>query len=194
MAGDGIRALVDVGWAVADLLRGTMGVNQYRKVILPFTLLHRMDCLRRLESDLRLKATAAEGESRLAATVSDAAMAGLDGTDGAPDASGSLGGLLTAVDETSSDAESRLAEALGRFVRGFSAEVVDVLDTFDFASTVGGWQTRVCCARWCPGLPSSIWVLTSSPTRRWGGSTRNWSGVLSTGSRRCQASKRAPKM
>lgn len=137
MAGDGIRALVDVGWAVADLLRGTMGVNQYRKVILPFTLLRRMDCHRRLESDLRLTATAAEGESSLAATVSDAAMAGLDGTDGAPGVSGSLGGLLAAVDETSSDAESRLAEALGRFVRGFSAEVVDVLDTFDFASTVG---------------------------------------------------------
>lgn len=136
MAGDGTRALVDVGWAVADLLRGSMTANQYRKVILPFTLVRRMDCLRRHESVLRLRATAAEGESGLAATASDAATAGLDGTGGVPDTSDSLGGLLTTVDETSSDAESLLAEALGRFVRVFSAEVVDVLDSFEFAASM----------------------------------------------------------
>lgn len=136
MAGDGIRALMDVGWAVADLLRGSMTADHHLKAILPFTVLHRMDCLRRHESDLRLKATVAEREGGLATPASDAATAGLGGTSGAPDTSDSLGGLLTTIDETSSDAESLLAEALDRFVRGFSAEVVDVLGSFEFAATV----------------------------------------------------------
>ncbi|AEY93187.1 type I restriction-modification system methyltransferase [Streptomyces hygroscopicus subsp. jinggangensis 5008] len=136
MAGDGIRALVDVGWAAVDLLRGTIPANQCHKVILPFTLLHRMDCLRRHEAGLRLKATAVEGENGLLSAASGPATAGLDGAGGAPDISDSLGGLLTTVDETSSDAESLLAEALGRFAQGFSAEVVEVLDTFQFAATV----------------------------------------------------------
>lgn len=136
MAGDRNRALVDVVWAVADLLRGSMTANEHRKVVLPFTLLRRMDCLRQHESDLRLEATVTDGKSGLAATASDAATAGPDGTGGAPHTSGTLSGLLRTVDETSSDAESLLAEALGRFVRVFSAEVVDVLDSFEFGSSV----------------------------------------------------------
>lgn len=138
MADYGIRALVDVSQAVADLLRGRMDAKQYRKVILEFTLLRRMDCLRQHESDLGLKAMATEGGSSLAATVSSMAVVSLDGADGALEASGSLGGLLRTVDETSSDVESLLAEALGRFVRGFSTEVADVLDTYGFASTLRG--------------------------------------------------------
>lgn len=136
MARDGIRALTDVGWAVSDLLRRTLPASQYRKVILPFALLHRMDCLRQHESDLRLNATAAEGESGLAATASETAVTGLDGTGGAAHTSDSLGGLLATIDDASPDAESLLAEALGNLVRGFSAEVVDVLDAFEFAATV----------------------------------------------------------
>ncbi|MFJ3421841.1 N-6 DNA methylase [Streptomyces sp. NPDC086082] len=108
---------------MADLLRGSMRDHQHHKVIIPFTLLRRMDCLRRHELDLKA------GESGLADT-------GSDGTASAPDTLYSLGGLLTTVDEKPSDAESLLAEALGRFVQIFSAEVVGVLDSFEFAVSV----------------------------------------------------------
>ncbi|AXE80829.1 N-6 DNA methylase [Streptomyces atratus] len=137
MSGDGNRGLVDVVWAVVDLLRVSMTASQQRRVILPFTVLRRTDCLRRHESDLRLKATVREGDSGLAATASVAATAGWDGTGGAPDTSGNLGDLLAAVDETSPDAESLLAEALGRFIQAFSTEVVEVLDAYEFATSVG---------------------------------------------------------
>ncbi|MFJ7116478.1 N-6 DNA methylase [Streptomyces albogriseolus] len=136
MAGVESRALVDASWAVADLLRGSMTANQYPTVILPFILLRRMDCLRQHESALRLKALATEGESGLAVTASGTVTAGSDGAGGAPDTWDGFGGLLTAVDESSSDAESLLAEALGRFARGFSAEVVEVLDSLEFATSV----------------------------------------------------------
>ncbi|MGI5459604.1 HsdM family class I SAM-dependent methyltransferase [Streptomyces sp. CA-249302] len=44
--------------------------------------------------------------------------------------------MLATVDETSSDAESLLAEALGHFVQVLSAEAVEVLDSFEFATSV----------------------------------------------------------
>ncbi|MEV7770122.1 N-6 DNA methylase [Kitasatospora sp. NPDC086791] len=105
-------------------------------MILPFALLHRMDCLRRHKAALPLKATASEGDTGPAADASDTATADVDGTGSAPATSGSLGGLLETVNETASDAELLLAEALERFVQGFSAEVVDVLRSFEFAPTV----------------------------------------------------------
>lgn len=61
MVADGIRALGDVGWAVADLLRGSMTTHQHGKGALPLTLLRRMDCLRRDEPELRGKAMAERG-------------------------------------------------------------------------------------------------------------------------------------
>jgi type I restriction enzyme M protein len=32
-------------WSVADLLRGDYKQSEYGKVILPFTVLHRLDCV-----------------------------------------------------------------------------------------------------------------------------------------------------
>ncbi|MFF5393179.1 type I restriction-modification system subunit M N-terminal domain-containing protein, partial [Streptomyces sp. NPDC013012] len=63
MAEDGTRGLMDVSWAVADLLRGSMASHHHRKVILPFALLRRMDCRRRQEAGPLGKATVSEGGS-----------------------------------------------------------------------------------------------------------------------------------
>ncbi|MFJ9372919.1 hypothetical protein [Streptomyces sp. NPDC101455] len=57
-----------------------MPAHQYRNVILPFTFLRRMDCLRRHEVDLGLKVAATEGEGGVAAASSDSAQAGPDRT------------------------------------------------------------------------------------------------------------------
>lgn len=161
MAGDGNRARVDFIWSVADLLRGDLRPSQYGRVILPFTVLRRMDCLHRYEVSPQLSKTAGESmgdsladeagsigigstQGPLAEDESCPAATGLDGTPTGsgenasfPDASGGLAGLLLAVDdETSPDAELVLAEAVDRFVRGFPAEVVDVLDSFEFSYSV----------------------------------------------------------
>jgi hypothetical protein len=39
-------------WSVADLLRGDYKQSEYGKVILPFTVLRRLDCVRRRQSPL----------------------------------------------------------------------------------------------------------------------------------------------
>lgn len=161
MAGDGNRARVDFIWSVADLLRGDLRSSQYGRVILPFTVLRRRDCLRRNEAGPQLSATAgesagdssindadtveigdaqgplAERESGPAVTGFDRTPAGSGQNTSIPDTSGGLAGLLLAVDdETSPHAEPLLAEAVDRFVRAFSAEVMNVLDSFDFPHTV----------------------------------------------------------
>ena len=37
--------LADMIWKNAELLRGAFKENEYRKVILPFTILRRLDCV-----------------------------------------------------------------------------------------------------------------------------------------------------
>ncbi len=37
--------LADLIWKNAELLRGAFRENEYRKVILPFTILRRLDCV-----------------------------------------------------------------------------------------------------------------------------------------------------
>ncbi|MEU8804052.1 type I restriction-modification system subunit M N-terminal domain-containing protein [Spirillospora sp. NPDC048819] len=46
MVGDGNHGLADAIWSVADLLRSQIRTSEYGSVILPFTVLRRVDCLR----------------------------------------------------------------------------------------------------------------------------------------------------
>lgn len=42
---ENFRALADFIWGVADLLRGDFKQSQYGQVILPFTVLRRLECV-----------------------------------------------------------------------------------------------------------------------------------------------------
>ena len=58
-------------WKIADLLRGPYQPNQYGDVILPFTILRRLDCIlehasRRLESGRKAKTPAPKGRGKSA--------------------------------------------------------------------------------------------------------------------------------
>ncbi|MFJ7949534.1 N-6 DNA methylase [Streptomyces sp. NPDC096354] len=164
MAGDGNRALADFIWSMTDLLRGGFKANQYGRVILPFTVLRRMDCLRQYKADRWQSATTGEGAGTAAVGStggsgawerSDPATEGTSQTatgpnwNGAADGPGGssgpgdpgvadgLGGLLRGTDdEAPRDAERLLAKEVQRFVQGFPADVVDVLDSLGFADTV----------------------------------------------------------
>ncbi|QIY96503.2 N-6 DNA methylase [Streptomyces sp. S1D4-11] len=148
---------MDFIWSVTDLLRGGLKGSQYGRVVLPFTVLRRMDCLRRNEAGRRLSVTArdlasddpdavaiddaqmltSQREDSAAVADSDGTRAGASENAGLPDALDGFSGLLLAVeDETSPDTELLLAEALGRFIREFPAQVIDALDAFGFPSSV----------------------------------------------------------
>src|SRR5208337_1932014 len=60
------QALSSFIWSVADLLRGDYKQSDYGKVILPFTVLRRLDCV--MAAHLFLPATRAVARAKSAAT------------------------------------------------------------------------------------------------------------------------------
>ena len=53
MGDDGSGVLAELFWGVADLLRGRFRVEDFGRVVLPFTALRRLDCIRWYEAGHR---------------------------------------------------------------------------------------------------------------------------------------------
>lgn len=64
--------LSDLIWSVADLLRGDYKQSDYGKVILPFTLLRRLDCV--LETSKNKVVTTAQEKANDEALVRERAL------------------------------------------------------------------------------------------------------------------------
>ncbi len=107
-------------WAVADLLRGDFRQSQYGRVILPFTLLRRLECVLEPTKDAVLQ-VAEQGESfgdALPALLSNAAKQPFYNT--SPMNLGNLG-------------ETQLLENLEAYVQAFSVEAREIFDHFHFS-------------------------------------------------------------
>ena len=72
MSEDAIKSLGSFVWSIAELLRGDFKQSEYRKIILPFVVLRRLDCL--LEKS---KSAVLEMASSLPADIDDYARASL---------------------------------------------------------------------------------------------------------------------
>ncbi|CAN5529557.1 class I SAM-dependent DNA methyltransferase [soil metagenome] len=113
-------------WSVADLLRGDYKQSEYGKVILPFTVLRRLDCVlgpvkpAMLAEYGRVKGNLANFGPLLGRLT--------DITDLWNISAYSLSKLLGEPDD--------LAENLRDYIYGFSPEIQDVIDKFDFAAQV----------------------------------------------------------
>ncbi|PZR18332.1 MAG: restriction endonuclease subunit M [Archangium gephyra] len=108
-------------WSVADLLRGDYKQSEYGRVILPFTVLRRLDCV--LEPTK--EAVLAEKKLREKAKLNPEPF--LEKAAGQKFFNTSKFTLKTAL----GDADS-VAENLADFVDGFSASVRDVFERFEF--------------------------------------------------------------
>lgn len=107
-------------WAVADLLRGDFKQSQYGRVILPFTLLRRLECVLEPTKDAVLQ-IAGQGESfgdALPALLSNAAEQPFYNT--SPMTLGNLG-------------ETQILENLEAYVQSFSPEAREIFDHFHFS-------------------------------------------------------------
>jgi len=112
-------------WSVADLLRGDFKQSDYGKVILPFTVLRRLDCV--LEP--RKAAVLKELEARVKAKVNpEPFLLRKSGVGFYNISSLDLRRLLGDQDH--------IAENLRAYVQGFSAAVRDVFERFDFATQI----------------------------------------------------------
>jgi type I restriction enzyme M protein len=112
-------------WSVADLLRGDYKPHEYGKVILPFTVLRRLDCV--LEPTKA--AVLAELEKRTRMRVNPEPFllqkAGLQFVNTSPlDMKRLMGD------------QDHIRENLFAYVQGFSPAVRDVFDCFDFAAQI----------------------------------------------------------
>lgn len=112
-------------WSVADLLRGDYKQSDYGKVILPFTVLRRLDCV--LEPTKA--AVLAEKTKREAA--------GLNPEPFLLKISGQLFYNDSPLDlKTLMGDQDHIGENLRAYLRGFSPAVRDIFDSFDFHTQI----------------------------------------------------------
>ena len=108
-------------WSVADLLRGDYKQSEYGKVILPFTVLRRLDCVL---------------ESSKPAVLDELALrrkAGLNPEPFLLKKAGQLFFNTSPLDMKKLMGDpDHIGENLRAYVEGFSAAVRDIFDSFDF--------------------------------------------------------------
>ena len=117
--------LADLIWKNAELLRGAYKENEYRKVILPFTILRRLDCvLQPTREAVRARHASVHGKGydldKMLTPVS-----------GYPFFNTSKF-TLPNIAETPDDVRDNL-EAM---INGFSQNVRDIFDKFGFTATL----------------------------------------------------------
>ena len=112
-------------WSVADLLRGDYKQSEYGKVILPLTVIRRLDCvLERTKDAVLAKHKQLEGKIENLEPVLQAAA----GEQFYNTSALTFTRLL--------DDPSNIADALNFYIGGFSAAAKDVIDKFDFGVQV----------------------------------------------------------
>ncbi len=112
-------------WSVADLLRGDYKQSDYGKVILPFTVLRRLDCVLELTKD----AVLAEKAKREKADVNpEPFLLKKTGTAFYNDSPLDLKKLMGDQDH--------IGENLRSYVQGFSAAVRDIFERFEFHTQI----------------------------------------------------------
>jgi len=148
--------IVSFLWGVADLIRDTFKRGKYQDVILPLTVLRRLDCVLAPTKEKVLK-TQANYKGKLE----------------------NLGGLLRnasgfAFYNTSRyDFEKLVADAahlapnLRSYIAGFSPNMREVLEKFDFDNTISKLDEAGSFSKWSSALRTWICTPTRSITRRW---------------------------
>lgn len=119
------QALASFIWSVADLLRGDFKQSEYGRVILPFTVLRRLDCVLAPTKDAVLAELAAKQAAGLnpEAFLLRKAEQGFYNTDPLD-----IGKLMGDQDNIRAN--------LNRYVEGFSPAVRDIFEQFEFHAQI----------------------------------------------------------
>ena len=119
------QALSSLIWSVADLLRGDFKQSEYGRVILPFTVLRRLDCVLAPTKAEVLKEHAAKQAAGIAFEPFVKRKAGLDFYNVS---SLDMGKLMGDQDNIRSNLDS--------YIQGFAPDVRSIFEHFDFAAMV----------------------------------------------------------
>ena len=119
------QALSALIWSVADLLRGDFKQSEYGRVILPFTVLRRLDCV------------LAPTKAAVLAEYRDKEQVGLPFEPFVLRKSGVPFYNVSALDlPTLAGDQDHLRANLHAYIQGFAPDVRDIFERFDFANTV----------------------------------------------------------
>ena len=119
------QALSSLIWSVADLLRGDFKQSEYGRVILPFTVLRRLDCVLASTKAAVLKEHADKHKASIAFEPFVKRKTGLDFYNvSALD----MGKLMGDQDNIRANLDS--------YIQGFAPDVRSIFEHFDFAATV----------------------------------------------------------
>ncbi|WP_421338499.1 type I restriction-modification system subunit M [Aeromonas veronii] len=119
-----ISSLANLIWSVADLLRGDFKQSQYGRIILPFTVLRRLECV-----------LAPTRDKVLATAESTKAMPELARHKLLLNAAGQSF-YNTAKLTLNNLGEKQIGDNLDAYVRGFSREAFEVFEHFNFAASI----------------------------------------------------------
>ena len=112
-------------WSVADLLRGDFKQSEYGRVILPFTVLRRLDCVLAPTKAAVLKEHAAKQAAGIAFEPFVKRKTGLDFYN------------VSALDMASlMGDQDNIRAHLDNYVQGFAPDVRSIFEHFDFAATI----------------------------------------------------------
>ncbi len=113
-------------WSICNLLRGPYKRNEYRKVILPLTVLRRFDCVLAATKEEVLAADAAHGGSN------ESVRRGLlEQASGRPFYNTSKLDFQRLLDDP-----SLIAQNLAAYIRDFSSNVREIMERFDFGAQI----------------------------------------------------------
>lgn len=119
-----ISSLASLIWSVADLLRGDFKQSQYGRIILPFTVLRRLECV--LENTKALVLTTVESTKALPDLAKDKLLLNASGQafyNTSPLELGKLG-------------ENHVGDNLDAYVRAFSKDAREVFEHFNFEASI----------------------------------------------------------
>lgn len=121
---DNFRELADFIWGVADLLRGDLKRSQFGRVILPFTLLRRLECV--LEPSKAAVLKAAEDNADKAPGMQDALLLKASQQQFYNTSPLTLGTL----------SDTQTMDDLERYVQAFSPRAREIFDHFNFGDFI----------------------------------------------------------
>jgi type I restriction enzyme M protein len=119
------QALSSLIWSVADLLRGDFKQSEYGRVILPFTVLRRLDCVL---APTKAEALAEYAEKRKAGIAAEPFVKRKTGLGFYNVSSLDMAKLMGDQDHVRANLES--------YIQGFAPDVRSIFENFDFAATV----------------------------------------------------------
>ena len=115
-------------WALADLLRGDFKQSQYGRVILPFALLRRLECVLEGSKPALLAESAKVEKMAIAEEAKEKLIRR---------AAGGLRFFNTSPMDLSTLGESGIKANLERYIQCFSKDAREIFDHFKFAEFIG---------------------------------------------------------